>query len=352
MLCAVIMAGGRGTRFWPLSTDNKPKQFLSLIDEETMIQKTINRILPIIPLERIFVCTGKKYVNLVKEQLPNLPERNIIVEPEGKNTAPCIALSALTIKRYYGDSTMVVLPSDHLIREENKFREILIKADNFLKKHNKGLMTLGMNPDRPETGYGYINCGKEIDDDINKVEAFVEKPNKEKAEEYLKLGGYLWNGGMFLWKVNTILDEIKKYIPNTYEALQAMQNIDEEDIERFVNEQYQKVDEISIDYAVLEKSDDIYVIKSDIGWDDIGTWRAIERYREKDGYNNIYFNNTVSIDSSNNMVIGNHNNNVVMIGVSNVATIVSDEGIYVINRELLDDVKDFKEGIKNNNNTK
>lgn len=346
MLCAVIMAGGKGTRFWPLSTEDRPKQFLSLIDEETMIQKTVNRIIPIIPLERIFICTAKKYINLIKEQLPSLPDRNIIVEPEGKNTAPCIALSALVLKKYYDNATMVVLPSDHLIRDEDEFRNILVKSNEFLENHKQGLMTLGMSPNRAETGYGYIKYEKEITKNINKVEAFVEKPNKEKAEEYIKSGEYLWNGGMFLWKVDTILKEIKKYIPNTYEALSHIKDIEEKMLQKYIDENYCKVDEISIDYAVLEKSNDIYVYKSDIGWDDIGTWAAIERYRKRDENNNIYSTDTINIEGKNNLVIGNDNKKVVMIGVENIATIVSDDKIYVISKELLENVRGLKELIE------
>lgn len=346
MLCAVIMAGGRGTRFWPLSTEDKPKQFLSLIDEETMIQKTVNRILPIIPLERIFICTGKKYINLIREQLPFLPNRNIIVEPEGKNTAPCIALSALVLKKYYNNATMLVLPSDHLIRDEEEFRNILVKSNEFLEKNNEGLMTLGMTPNRSETGYGYIKYGKNIVGNINIVDAFVEKPNKERASQYIKSGEYLWNGGMFLWKVNTILEKIKKYIPNTYEALYQIEDIEDELLQKYIDENYYKVDEVSIDYAILEKSNDIYVYKSDIGWDDIGTWAAIERYRKKDENNNIYSTETINVNGKDNIVIGNNDKKVVMIGVENVATIVSDDKIYVINKSLLEGVRDFRELIE------
>ena len=214
MLCALIMAGGRGTRFWPLSTDEKPKQFLNLIGNETMIQMTVNRIKPSIPLERIFVCTGKKYVDLVKEQLPELPERNIIIEPEGRNTAPCIALSALIIERYYKDAKMVVLPADHLIKYEGKFRKVLAKAEEFVDLNKKAILTLGMEPSRPETGYGYIKCAQQVYSSDNvvvkKVEKFVEKPNMQKAKEYLADGSYLWNGGMFVWNCSNIIEQIKK----------------------------------------------------------------------------------------------------------------------------------------------
>lgn len=345
MLCALIMAGGKGTRFWPLSTEDKPKQFLKLIGDKTMIQMTVERVLPIIPIDRIYICTGERYVNLIKEQVPNLPVENIIIEPEGRNTAPCITLSSLVIKRKYKDATMVVLPSDHLIENEDRFRNIILEAEQYLNVNNKGIVTLGMSPTRPETGYGYIKYDNNTNMEVLKVDRFVEKPNKETAEKYLKEGNYLWNGGMFLWKVNTILDEVKKYIPNTYEVLSEIENVSDENLQELINNRYSKTDEISIDYAVLEKSNDIYVIKSDIGWDDIGTWMAMERYREKDNYENIYDENTISIDSRNSLVIGNSDKQVIMIGVDNIATIVSDDGIYIVKKSLLENIKDFKEKI-------
>ena len=345
MLCALIMAGGKGTRFWPLSTEDKPKQFLKLIGDKTMIQMTVERVLPIIPMDRIYICTGERYVDLIKEQVPNLPVENIIIEPEGRNTAPCITLSSLVIKRKYKDATMVVLPSDHLIENEDRFRNIILKAEQYLNINNKGIVTLGMSPTRPETGYGYIKYDNNTNMEVLKVDRFVEKPDKETAEKYLKEGNYLWNGGMFLWKVNTILSEVKKYIPNTYEVLSEIEHVSDENLQELINNRYSKTDEISIDYAVLEKSNDIYVIKSDIGWDDIGTWMAMDRYREKDNYENIYDENTISIDSRNSLEIGNSDKQVIMIGVDNIATIVSDDGIYIVKKSLLENIKDFKEKI-------
>ena len=345
MLCALIMAGGKGTRFWPLSTEDKPKQFLKLIGDKTMIQMTVERILPIIPMDRIYICTGERYVDLIKEQVPNLSVENIIIEPEGRNTSPCITLSSLVIKRKYKDATMVVLPSDHLIENEDKFRDIILKANKYLDTNNKAIVTLGMSPTRPETGYGYIKYDNNTNIEMLKVDRFVEKPDKETAEKYLKEGNYLWNGGMFLWKVNTILSEVKKYIPNTYEVLSEIENVSDENLQEVINSNYSKTDEISIDYAVLEKSNDIYVVKSDIGWDDIGTLMAMERYRKKDNYENIYDENTISIDSRNSLVIGNSDKQVIMIGVDNIATIVSDDGIYIVKKSLLENIKDFKEKI-------
>lgn len=342
MLCALIMAGGKGTRFWPLSTEEKPKQFLNIIDDNTMIQMTVNRILPIVPIERIFVCTGEKYIDLVKSQLPNLPDKNIIVEPEGRNTAPCIALSTMIINRYYNNSTILVLPSDHLIKDENNFRDTILLAEDFINDNSDSIITLGMEPDRPETGYGYIKVSKDYNNEIKKVEKFVEKPNSETAKKYLDEACYLWNGGMFLWKANNILSEIKKYTPNTYEALHNISLIEEENLQDLINKQYKDTESISIDYAVLEKSDKIYVVPSNFGWDDIGSWRAVERYREKDSNNNILNGAAKAINSQSNMVV-NNKKKIVMIGIEDIMAIETEDIMYIVNKKNMDNLKDYKE---------
>lgn len=348
MLTALIMAGGKGTRFWPLSTEEKPKQFLNLIGQETMIQMTINRIKPIIPIERIFVCTGEMYVALVKEQLPELPERNIIVEPEGRNTSPCIALSALIIKKYYKDATMVVLPSDHLINDEGEFRNIVMASNKFVLNNNNAIITFGMKPSRPEIGYGYIKYKNKVKSingyEVMKVDAFVEKPNREKAKEYLIEGNYLWNGGMFLWSVDNILKQIKKYSSNTYEALKEIDNVSDEKLQEFINNNYCKTESISIDYAVLEKSNDIYVVPSNFGWDDIGTWKSVERYKKKDENNNIVTEKVKVIDSKSNMAI-NQYKKVVMIGVEDIMTVETDEAIFIVNKDYMDNLRDYQNSI-------
>lgn len=346
MLCALIMAGGKGTRFWPLSTEKKPKQFLNLIGDKTMIQMTVDRIRPIIPIERIFVCTGDSYVDLVKSQLPDIPEKNIIVEPEGRNTAPCIALSAMIIKKYYNDATMVVLPSDHLIKDEDSFRNILLDGEKYLKENDKAILTLGMTPNRPETGYGYIKFSKDKtyinNNEVIKVDKFVEKPNLEKALEYLADGSYLWNGGMFIWTVNNILDQIKEFIPKTYNALKNIEQINVNELQGYINENYGKTDSISVDYAILEKSNEIYVIPSDFGWDDVGSWEALDRYREKDDNGNIFIGKINSIDSNNNLIISK-NHNVIINGLNNIYVIENEGHIIVGKKEKISMIKELRQ---------
>lgn len=346
MLTALIMAGGKGTRFWPLSTEEKPKQFLNLIGEETMIQMTVNRIKPIIPIERIFVCTGEMYVDLVKEQLPELPKRNIIVEPEGRNTAPCIALSAMVIDRYYKNSNMVVLPSDHLINDEEEFRNTLLAADSFIEEKDEAIVTLGMNPSRAEVGYGYIKYSDEVlksnDFRVIKVDSFIEKPNLDTAKKYLREGNYLWNGGMFIWSINNVINQIKMYSPNTYNALINVMEVSEDKLQETINNNYEGAEATSIDYAVLEKSKDVYVIPSNFGWDDVGSWESLDRYREKDELGNVLVGQSKAVKANNNLVISS-NNSVVVEGLSDIYIIENDGKVLVGHKSNVANVKKLKD---------
>uniref|UniRef100_UPI0025BE4743 mannose-1-phosphate guanylyltransferase n=1 Tax=Clostridium sp. TaxID=1506 RepID=UPI0025BE4743 len=321
------------------------KQFLNLIGEETMIQMTVNRIKPIIPIERIFVCTGEMYVDLVKEQLPELPERNIIIEPEGRNTAPCIALSAMVIERYYKNSNMVVLPSDHLINDEEEFRNTLLAADSFIKEKDEAIVTLGMNPTRPEVGYGYIKYSNEVlksnDFRVIKVDAFVEKPNLDTAKKYLREGNYLWNGGMFIWSINNIINQIKMYSPNTYNSLINIMEVREDKLQETINSNYENTEATSIDYAVLEKSKDVYVIPSNFGWDDVGSWEALDRYRDKDELGNILVGESKVVKANNNLVISS-SNKVVVEGLSDIYVIENDGKVLVGHKSNVANIKELK----------
>lgn len=345
MLCGLIMAGGIGTRFWPFSTEDKPKQFLKLLGEETMLQTTVNRVLPIIPIDRVFVCTGERYVELVKEQLPNLPMQNIIVEPEGRNTAPCIALSSLIINKVCKDASILVLPSDHLIENEYEFRGLVSKYDKLINHLDNAIITFGMKPLRAETAYGYIKASyshKNINTNVfYKVEEFVEKPNKETAKNYIDEGCYLWNSGMFLWKARTIINNIKKYLPNTFEALKQIENCNKTQIQKIVDENYFKTDKTSIDFGVLEKAENIYVVPTEVGWDDVGSWESVERYCKKDSRGNIHIGKINSLRSSNNLVVAS-NQKIVIDGISNIYVVENNGQIIIGQKDEVNNLKDLK----------
>jgi len=340
MLCALIMAGGKGERFWPLSTEDKPKQFLNLLGEESMIQLTVKRLEEIIPLERIFIVTAERYTSLIKEHLPQLPERNIILEPEIKNTAPCIAFSAFYIREYYEDSTLVVLPSDHLILDEDKFRNIILTGEKFVEKNQNSILTIGINPTRPDTGYGYIHSGKEVDTIDNykiiEVESFKEKPCLSLAEQYIKDKDYLWNSGMFIWKTSTIINKTKEFLPETFNILSNTNLNDQENIK----ENYNKLEAVSVDYGIMEKTKDIFVIPGDFGWDDLGSWNSLSRYKDTDKNNNVIDGSVALLNSKNNII--QTNKKTYIMGVENLIVIETDNEIMIVNKDDISKIKELK----------
>ena len=331
-LCVLIMAGGKGTRFWPKSTEEKPKQFLKLIGNETMLQLTVARSLEITSMDKIFVITGEMYKELVKEQLPELPEKNIITEPTGRNTAPCILLASLYIKQMYKDSNIVVLPSDHIVKDIDNFKYTVNKANDYITNQNKeAIITIGITPTRPETGYGYIKYNEKKYKEIVKVEKFVEKPDIETAKEYLKQGKYLWNAGMFIFNVDYMLEELKNNCEKTYKILSNLPKIDEQNYMKELRETYKNCESISIDYAVMEKSKNIYVIPSELGWDDIGTWKCLERYIEHDDNGNVAIGDTYTENSKNNVIYA-ENKKVVLLDVEDLFCIDSN-GVLIIGKK-------------------
>lgn len=345
MLCALIMAGGRGTRFWPISTEEKPKQFLNLIDEKTMLQITVERLLSNIDINHIFVCTDKKYEKYIRKQLPSLPKKNIIIEPCGRNTAPCILLSILYINQIYNDTNIVVLPSDHKINDESEFLNVINSGNLYIKTNKKAIVTIGIQPDRPETGYGYIKQGDLIQNNnshqIMKVEQFVEKPNKSKAIEYLRKGTYLWNAGMFMFNSKFILKEFQKYYNKGYEKLSSLPCITSSDYFMKLSEIYLKCDAISIDYAIMEKSENIYVIPSDFDWDDLGSWKSIERYVKKDKSGNIVKGKSIILNSYNNLIYGT-DKDIVLIDVDDLFCIESNDKIIIGKRNSIEKIVELR----------
>lgn len=345
MLCALIMAGGKGTRFWPASTEKKPKQFLNLVRNETMIQTTISRLLDLIPLDRIFVCTGEEYVDLVKEQVPQLPIQNIIIEPIGRNTAPCILLSTLYISQIYKMSKIIVLPSDHVINNDKEFLDVLSAAYLYLNENNRSIITIGISPNRPETGFGYIKCGQLIANnhqkEIYSVEKFVEKPNYEKAEYYLNSNNYLWNAGMFVFSSDFMIEQFKIYDSELYSLLNHLPSIYSDSYPEELHKVYMSCESISIDYAIIEKSKDIFVIPSDFGWDDVGTWKALERYMEMDENNNIV-KGDVTLEECENVIVFADSKKIIVDGLSDIYCIQSGDYIVIGKKNKLEKVHEFR----------
>lgn len=283
-----IMAGGVGSRFWPASRDARPKQFLDILGVgKSLIRLTYERFLNLCPSENILIVTNKKYKELVKEHLPELDYSQILCEPSMNNTAPCVAYTALRLKAMNKDANFIVAPSDHVILKENVFIHKLQTALDFTAK-NKALVTLGITPTRPDTGYGYINFEDKSQGELHKVKRFMEKPNLETARKFLANGDYLWNGGIFVWNVNTVLDAFRENAPEILNILEKgadCYNTAKE--QAFIDEAYPTTPKISVDYAIMEKADNIYTIPSDIGWSDLGTWNSLYSYREKDDNGNV-----------------------------------------------------------------
>ena len=344
MLCALIMAGGVGSRFWPQSTPENPKQFLSLVSEKAMIQMTYDRMKKIVPKEKIFIVTNYNYVDKVKEQIPEIKDINIITEPCSRNTAPCILLSTIYIKNIYKNANIVCVSSDSHIENENKFMDDISLANEFVTKKQDAIVTIGIKPTRPETNYGYIKY-EHSDDKVLKVLRFVEKPNLELAKKYYDSKEYLWNAGMFIFNAESILKEFENNVPKEYNLLINLPKYINSEYYKFLNENYEKCEKISIDYAVMEKSNNVYTIPTEIGWDDIGTWNSVERYIPKDERDNVLKGNIEAINSNNNIVYAN-NKKVVLLDVENVFCIDSDDVIIVGKRESLGKVHTLKDKLE------
>lgn len=347
---AVVMAGGKGERFWPRSRKSLPKQFLSLTDDgKTMIQLTIERLKSIVNIEDVYIVTNKDYKNLVLEQIKGIPEENILLEPKAKNTAPCIGLAAMHIKKKYEDAVMLVLPSDHLI----KYNEIYIdtlRAAVEVAEEDSNLITIGITPSYPETGYGYINFGRDEDDikrnNIYRVKRFVEKPNLETAKEYLASGRYLWNSGMFVWKSSTILNNFRELLPETYEGLEKIYETigtDEEDM--ILEQEFSKFQSESIDYGIMERASNIYTIPGSFGWDDVGSWLALERINRSNDDGNVINGNVITINSKKS-IIQAQEKLIATIGVEDLIIIDTKDALLIVNKDSTQDVKKVIENLK------
>lgn len=352
---AVIMAGGRGERFWPKSRNSYPKQFLSLTsDGQTMIQKTVSRLMPLVSIDDVFIVTNQKYVSIVKEQLPDIPEENIFAEPVAKNTAPCVGLAAMAIAKKYDDAVMLVLPSDHLIKYEEMYIDTLKQAID-VAQENQNLVTIGITPTYPETGYGYINFGKAkagTSRGVYEVERFVEKPNLETAKQYLASSKYLWNSGMFVWKISSIMENFKKYLPDMYTGLVKIKDaIGTGDFENVLSDEFNAFKSESIDFGIMEKAENIYTISGSFGWDDVGSWLALERINTTNEYGNYITGDVVTIGTNRSTIINSGKKLIAAVGLEDMIVVDTDDALLICSKENTQDVKKVIENLKICNRT-
>ena len=345
-----IMAGGVGSRFWPASREHLPKQFLDILGVgKSLIRLTYERFTKIVPPERILVVTNKIYGQLVQEHIPEIPVANIITEPSRNNTAPCVAYTALRLQSMDPESTFVVAPSDHVILKEDAFINKITEALQFASKEEV-ILTLGIQPTRPDTGYGYIeSTGEVVQGNIQKVNSFREKPNLETAETYLKEGGYFWNAGIFIWSSKTILNSFKKNATDIYDILAtdlSKYNTSEE--QDYIDEVYPTTPSISVDYAILEKAENVYTLPADIGWSDLGTWNALHAYKEKDEQGSVAIGeNTMLLNSKNCIVKSDAKKLVVIKDLSDYIVIDEEDVLLVYPKDQEQAIKTLRKNIEN-----
>jgi len=338
----LIMAGGAGTRFWPRSRVAKPKQYLSLFGDQSLIQESVKRFANFIPEESIFVVSAKSQQEVLESQTGNLPKANLIFEPVGKNTLPAIGLAALFIVDKDPDGVMIVSPSDHLIQNDELFRQCIESAVLIAKK-KEGIVTIGITPKFPATGYGYVKTGEEvhIGQPIKSytVKKFVEKPNVEVATGYLQSGGFFWNSGIFVFKVSVFLDAVKEHAPELYaDLMRIKEHIGVESYEEALDRIYREVKSISIDYGVLEKANNVFLVQGDFIWNDLGSWEEVYKYNAKDENQNVQAGEVIFIDTKNSYVYA-PDSLVAVVGLEDVIVVQEGNTILVCKRERAEDIK-------------
>jgi len=342
--CTVlIMAGGSGERFWPLSTKERPKQLLKLVDpQKSLIQMTVERVLPIVPVERIFIATNSVQAPAVMEELPNIPAENIIIEPAFKDTAAAIGFASVIVGREYPGSVMIVLASDHLIKHEDNFRESLKTAIDAAANEN-AIVTLGIKPAYPETGYGYLETESIHAGEVGKVLRFCEKPLYNIAEEYVKGGRHLWNSGMFIFKIDVMMDAFKRVLPDHYNLLMQIDELGSsmrDPGNEALNLLFSNFTKISVDYGIMEKFHNTLVIPVEFGWSDIGSFPALAEVFEADKNNNIVKGTEArSLNSGGNIVISTTSKRVSLLGVNNMVIVETPDEILICSKEEAQNIK-------------
>lgn len=350
-----IMAGGIGSRFWPMSRTNYPKQFLDILSTgKTLIQATFERYAAFIPVENIFVVTSMEYVNIVKHQCPKIPLQNILGEPSRKNTAPCIAYISFKLQQLDPKASLIVAPSDHLILDQVAFHKVCVEALSFVNKHN-AFITLGMKPTTPNTGYGYIQYEQPaVTDNVYKVKTFTEKPNLELAKTFLASGEFLWNAGIFVWQVKNILLAFEKYLPEMYDVFLADKDKFNTPQEAAALQQiYPLCTNISIDFGIMEKADNVYVIPSSFGWSDLGTWNSAYENMEKDYLGNAVAGaNVIVFDAQRCMVHMPDDKLVVLQGLEDYIVVDTKDVLLICKKEKEQDIKEYVAEVKRNKGDK
>jgi mannose-1-phosphate guanylyltransferase len=343
-LYAVIMAGGSGTRFWPRSRKTRPKQLLNITGDEVLLKKTIELMKPIIPVGRIKIVTVLPQANALRSTVPEIPEENILVEPVGKNTAPAIGMSALSVERDDPDGLMVILPADHYIEDKDKFQRRIMAGAHQAARGNY-LVTIGIPPSGPETGYGYIEVGELIDerDGIYCVKSFHEKPDIETATAFINEGNFFWNSGIFIAKASTMLREIEEYLPHNYTWLVKIRaSLGKDEESRVITEAYQNMEAISIDYGVMERSNSVLMVVGDFGWNDVGSWLSAAQYWPMDGDKNASVGEVVSLDSSR-CIIYSPKKLVALLGVEDLVVVEEDDALLICKKGRSQDVRKLVE---------
>lgn len=340
MIYGLVLAGGKGSRLYPLSRVERPKQFLKIINEKSFLANTVDRISPLIMKENIYVVTNKDYEEQIKKELSEVRETNIITEPMNKETATCIGLSAVRLLKEDNDAVMVVLPSDHHIENEKAYIETLSQAVEMANRR-RCIVTLGIYPTRPETGYGYIEMGDRVSGNraTYKVARFTEKPNIEVAKDFIYNGSYLWNSGIFVFRADVILREINKYLPEMYKSLMEIyKHIGEENEEEIIKSEYEKINGISIDFGVMQKTRKAFVIKCDFEWDDIGSFSALSRFLDNKKYNNSVSDNVYLEECENCSVFGDKNL-IIGLGIKDLVIVDAGDVILVMDRNKDQEIK-------------
>lgn len=342
----VIMAGGTGSRFWPLSRKKVPKQFLKLTGNEKMLNETIVRIHSFMELERIFIVTNEMYADSIKKLIPEkMPEENIIQEPASRNTAACIAYAAIELLEKYGNGIMCVFPSDHYIENTEAFSKVLLQAA-LVAEEKDSLVTIGIEPEYPATGYGYIRYDKTETTKEKDVIKFVEKPQYEEAEEYIKSKEYVWNSGIYVWKISKILQEIMLYMPELYECIKKIKPyIRNKRKNEFIKSIYQNMPNISIDYGVMEHSKNVKVIPSSFGWNDIGSWESLKVIYPEDSEGNVAVGDNVQIDTRNS-IIYSEGRMIATLGVEDMIIVETQDAILVCHKDRAQEIRKITEELK------